>query len=285
MGEEVEYVQSLAVGLGATAGCATTEQMRKAIAAWYINIERAETPAASLALAGLQDAQKKVTVRLGNLQQQADSIAESGSVDDIFASLPLGSEGIGDEQVKSSWTLEDVGNLNTADKMMKRLKNASWKTLAPVLVCVLLTLLPYVSLVFGTLVQVIVQERTGECERDLKLPLTGWVITEFAFWGFALFSYCPCVEKHSDSIKKISGSAIGVARLFVVIMGLIATTQSRRRHCNNALYDLSTFLFVYAPIIIVALLCCGPLVTGCCVLLPSLSSATTADQQIAGRNV
>merc|ERR1712008_35515 len=278
--EEVEYVHSLAVGLGATAECATTDQMRKAIAAWYINLERAETPATTLALAGLQDAQKRVTVRLGNVQQQADSIAEGGSVDYIFASL--GSE---DDQVKSGWSVEDVGNLNSAEKLMKRLKNASWKSLAPVLVCVLLAIVPYVALVFGVLVQVIVQQRTGNCERDLKLPLTGWVVTEFAFWGFAIFSYCPCLEQHSDKIKKIGGSAIGLARLFVVIMGLIATLHSHRRHCNNALYDLSTFLFVYGPILIVALLCCGPLLTGCCVLLPSLSSATSADQQIAGRNV
>jgi len=41
--DELEYVHSLAVGLGATAECATNEQMRRAIAPWYMNIERAVT--------------------------------------------------------------------------------------------------------------------------------------------------------------------------------------------------------------------------------------------------
>jgi len=254
--EEVEHARSLAMSLGATDERATTDQMRKAIAAWYINIERAETPAGSLVNVSLQDAQNQVTTGFDAIKQQADSIVDGG-VDNSLTSL------------------------TSSDKLKTHLQNMPWQTLLPVVICMLLIVLPYVILVLVVLVNVITEQRTGKCEKDLKAPLTGWVVTEIAFWIFAASFCCTFVEL-PETTKRLGGSAIGLARFFIVIMGMIATTQSDRRHCNEALYDLSTFLFIYTPLFILALLCCVPLLTGCCIVLPSLRSATTADQQIAG---
>jgi len=218
-------------------------------------------------------------LHIGNLQQQVQQQADSGSVDDFLAGAFSEAE-----QVKSCWALDDAANLSTAEKVKKRLQNTPWKTLLPVLVLLVVTVVPYMTLVFEVLAKVITEERTGTCQRDLKLPLVGWVVTEFAFWGFLIaFSCCTCLE-HSESIKKLGGLAIGFARLFTWIMGVIATVNSHRRDCNNTLYDFSMFLFVSAPITIVVLLCCAPLLTYGCVLVPSLRSATTAEQQIAERS-
>jgi len=273
--EEVQSVRSLAISLGASDEGATTDQMRRAIAAWYVNIERAETTKTSLAIVSLQDAHKKVSKHL-------DSLAEGGRVDDIFTSLQAEGFVALERSDKSAWSWgEMASNLSSAEGVKKQLHTMQWQTILPMLVCMLMTVGPYVALTVVVLVDVITVRGSGNCETNLRAPLIGWVVTEIAFWAFAAFLYGTCVE-HKESIKKLVASALGVARLFVLIIGIIATTSAHRRHCNDTLFDLCMALFVYIPLIVLMLLCCAPLLTGCCVLLPSWRSAAKADHQITG---
>lgn len=58
--DEVEFVRNTALGLGASEGLATLEQMRQAIAAWYIHIEREETDRTELLKQSAQNAHEQI---------------------------------------------------------------------------------------------------------------------------------------------------------------------------------------------------------------------------------
>lgn len=68
--EEAEYVRAVALSVGASESSATIEQMRKAVAAWYIHIERGESSKEQLAYstaANVQERIKDFTVLKGEL--------------------------------------------------------------------------------------------------------------------------------------------------------------------------------------------------------------------------
>jgi len=264
----VDFVRSLAVDFGATTEGATTDQMRKAIAAWYLNIERSET----VRTVSLEDASGKVTLRVGDTQQPTNSFpAKRISMCDCFtASQPQGT--LVDEPMDSSmeeaWP-STVTNLKSSDAVKKRLKHVAFVSL---LACLLL---PYVILVIMASEKVMMKKRSGNCERDLKAALAGWVATEMLLWPFAAF--CACVE-HAEKIKRCSGSVIGLAKFLIMVMGVFTATHADRKNCDADLYDISMFLFVYLPLFIITILVCAPLVGSCCVLFcctpPSLQQHT-----------
>merc|ERR1711937_955346 len=58
--EEAAYVRQMALHLGASEDRATLVQMRKALAPWYINVERGETSGAQLAMQAVSDVRHKL---------------------------------------------------------------------------------------------------------------------------------------------------------------------------------------------------------------------------------
>lgn len=58
--EEATYVREVALALGATESKSTYEQMRRAVAAWYLNIERGSTSKTQLGVQALHDAKDKL---------------------------------------------------------------------------------------------------------------------------------------------------------------------------------------------------------------------------------
>jgi len=263
---EVDYVRSLAVGLGATTEHATPDQMRKAIAAWYLNIERAETASTT--------APREDSEQVGDLQPPTDSFAATkASLCDIFkVSCPqevLVEEGV-DAQLEEAWPSVGESQKSDDDNVKKRFQSVA---LVSVLACLLL---PYVIFVVVVLVKVMMDKNVGNCERNLKAPLAGWVVTEFVSWGFAVF--CAYVE-NGATFKKCSASAIGSARFFILVIGVVGTTHANRKNCNADLYDASMFLFVYIPPVIFTTLLCAPLLGGCCVLFYSPCPSLHQPQQ------
>lgn len=72
--EEAEYVRAVALSVGASESTATIEQMRKAVAAWYINIERGESSKEQLAYSTVSNMQERIndfTILKGELDFHA----------------------------------------------------------------------------------------------------------------------------------------------------------------------------------------------------------------------
>lgn len=282
--EEVEYVHSLAISLGATAERATTDQMRKAIAAWYLNVERSDTKGTDIAMASLKETGKKLNVHMGNLKEQAAGLTSKlqnrNNAGNIVDQAGLAADaGPTSSDTAANWT--SLENANTPADLRKLLQDSPPWALIVVACILLFTLLPYVILVFVMWYKVATLERKHSCQSDLRFPLGIWVFTELSSWAFA--AYCACVEKHEE-IKKCAACVLGLARVCILIMGIVATHNAEREDCNLSLYDTSQFLFVYVPLFVLALCCCAPLVGGCWFLLPSLKSAKSAEDELAGMN-
>jgi hypothetical protein len=283
--DEAEYVHSLAISLGARAERATTDQMRKAIAAWYLNVERSDTNTTDIAMASLKETSKKLNVTVGNLKEQAAGITSKFSKGNSDRSSSIVDQaaldaGVASTNTAGGWTnAEDIPN--TPADLRKMLQDSPPWALIIVAVVLLFTLVPYVILVFVMWYKVATLERKHTCQSNLRFPLGIWVMTELSSWAFAV--YCACKDKNEE-IKKCSACVLMLARVCILITGIIATQAAHREDCNHALYDTSQFLFVYVPLFVLALFCCTPLVAGCWFLLPSLKSAKSAEDELAGMN-
>jgi len=267
-------------------GRATTDQMRKAIAAWYLNVERSDTNTTDIAMASLKETSKKLNVTVVNLKEQAAGITSKFSKGNIVNNNIVDQAaftddaGVASTHTAGGWTNpEDIPN--TPADLRKMLQESPPWALIIVAVVLLFTLVPYVILVFVMWYKVATLERKHSCQSNLRFPLGMWVLTELSSWAFAV--YCACKEKHEE-IKKCAASLLMLARLCILITGIIATQGAHREDCNHALYDTSQFLFVYVPLFVLALCCCAPLVAGCWFLLPSLKSAKSAEDELAGMN-
>jgi len=281
--EEVEYVHSLAIGLGASAESSTTDQMRKAVAAWYLNVDRSDTSTTDIAMASFKETSKKLNVQVSNWKEQAAGItskfSKTGNIVDQAAAAADSEQGLSGERTEWPTATEEIPN--TPADLRRLLQESPPWALITVAVGLLLTLFPYVILVFVMWYKVATLQRKGTCEADLRFPLGIWVATELSSWAFA--AYCACVEEQ-EKLKKCFASVLMLARVCILIMGIIATHKAEREHCNVALYDTSEFLFIYVPLFVLAVLCCTPLVAACAFLLPSFKSAKHADNQLAEMN-
>merc|ERR1719362_1285036 len=142
---EVQYVISVAIHLGASAECATTDQMRKAIAAWYLNVERSESNTSDIAMASVNDAHKKINAHFSKLKSTADDLNRKFTIVDNAAQAAEGARqpksGVGSE-----WPANSEEMPSTPADLRKLLQESPLWVLITVAAVLLLTVLPYMIL-------------------------------------------------------------------------------------------------------------------------------------------
>jgi len=281
--EEVEYVHSLATGLGgASAERASTDQMRKAIAAWYLNVERSETTTTDIAMASFKETHKQLNVSVINLKEKAAGItsklAKGGSIVDQAVAAAGPEQGHSGEGSEFPANPEEIPFSPAG--LFRWLQESSLYARIFIAV-VMLILLPYLFLVFYMLYKVTTLQRSHSCEADLRFPMGTWVATEMLTW--ALLVYSALVEKY-EGLKKCFFGLLGLAKVCILIMGILSTEKASRENCNAALYDTSEFLFIYVPLFVVVVCPCTVVVAICMFLYPSFKSTSRAESQLAGMN-
>jgi hypothetical protein len=236
------------MSLGANEELATTEQMRKAVAAWYLNIERGGTTHMELARHSIIQSPKKILRTLSEMQVQPTM--QLGDMESQPSSTSLGSAAV---------AYQSQSGPSCIKVACTRLSYCAF--------------LAVVASLFMWLMSAANEVPPGDCQFDLN------GILRASAWTMLLACFTVGWSRRWDILRRV----LAFAKTICAVVGVVYVLCSERQSCGEHLYDTCFFLYVTLPLVCFASSCVLWVCTVCVMLGMAESVEAQLGQEQAAR--